>query len=81
MSTVKQVLDKKMDELEQNGTRVCLPIKGVEHKVNEKSEEVLGIVINIIKEPEAKIPESVLDKAHRIGPTYTDNDNGKRCKA
>ena len=48
-------------------------IEGVEHKVNEKSEEVLEKVINIVKEPEAEIPESFLDRAHRIGPTYTDN--------
>ena len=28
-------------------------------------------VINIIKKSEAEIPESVLDRAHRIVPTYT----------
>ena len=55
-------------------------MEGVEHKVNawkvlniklkKKSQEVLGKVINLIKESEAEIPESVLDRAHRIGPTY-----------
>ena len=62
VSTVKHALDKKVDELEQYGRRVCLRIEGVEHQVNEKSEEVL----NIIKESEAEIPESVLDRAYRI---------------
>ena len=55
-----------MDELGQYGRRACLRIEGVEHKVNEKSEEVLGKVINIIKESEAEILESVLDRAHRL---------------
>ena len=37
--------------------------------LNEKSQEVLEKVVNIIKESEAKIPESVLDIAYRIGST------------
>ena len=40
--------------------------------------EVSEKVINIIKEYEAETPESVLDRAHRIGPVYTDNDTGKK---
>ena len=55
----------------------CLRIERAEHKDNEKSEGVSGKVINVIKESEAEIPESVLDIAHRIGPTYTDSDKGK----
>ena len=50
--------------MEQYGRRVCLRIEGVEHKINEKSEEVLEKVINIVEESEAEIPESVLDRAH-----------------
>ena len=38
-------------------------------------------VINIIKESEVEIPESVLDRAHHIGPTYTDNDTGKKMQS
>ena len=60
VSTVKHALDKKIDELEQYGKRACLLIECVEQKVNEKSDEVLEKVINIIKEPEAEIPESFL---------------------
>ena len=66
VSTVKHALDKKVDELEQYGRRVCLRIEGVEHQVNEKSDEVLKKVMNIIKESETEIPESVLDRAYRI---------------
>ena len=80
VSKVKHALNNKVDELEQYGRRVCLRIESVEHKVNEKSEEVLEKVINIIKEPEAEIPESVLDRVHCIGPTYTDTDTGKKMQ-
>ena len=54
---------------------------GVEHQVKEKSQEVLEKVVNIIKEFEAEISESFLDTAHRIGPTYTDNNNGKKMQS
>ena len=30
---------------------------------------------------ETKIPESVLDRAHRTGPAYTDNDTGKKMQS
>ena len=57
---------KLLDELEQYGGRVCLRIEGVENQVKEKSDEVLKKVMNIIKESETEIPESVLDRAYRI---------------
>ena len=41
----------------------------------------MGKAINIIKESEAEIPESILDRAYRIGPTYTDNDTGKKMQS
>ena len=66
VSTVNHALDKIVGELEQYGGRVCLRIEGVEHQVNEKSDEVLKKVMNIIKESETEIPESVLDRAYRI---------------
>ena len=72
---------KKVNELEQYSRRVCHRIEGVEHQVNEKSEEVLEKVMNIIKESEAEILESVLDRADRIGPTYTDNNTGKKMQS
>ena len=81
VSTVKDALDKKVDELEQHGRRVCLRIEGVEHKVNEKFEEFLEKVINIVKESEAEIPESVLDRSHRIDPAYNNNDTGKKMQS
>ena len=81
MNTLKHTLEKKVDELEQYGRRVCLRIEGVEHKVSEKSEEFLEKVINIVNESEAEVPESVLERAHHIGPTYTDNDTGNKMQS
>ena len=38
-------------------------------------------VVNILKKFEAETSESVLDRAHSIGPTYTDNNAGKNCQS
>ena len=81
MGTVKHVLDKKFDELGQYGRRVCLRIESVEHQANEKSEEVLEKVANIRKKSETEIPESVLEKAHGTGPTYTDSNMVKKMQS
>ena len=37
--------------------------------------------MNIIKESKAEILESFLERAHRIGPTYTDNNTGKKMQS
>ena len=81
VSTVKHALDKKVDELEQYGRRVCLRIERVEHQANEKSKDVLQKVVNIVKESETEIPESALDTAHGIGPKHTGNNTGKKMQS
>ena len=37
-------------------------------------------MINIIKESEAEISESVFDRVHHLDPTYTDNDMRKKMQ-
>ena len=37
--------------------------------------------MNIIKESESEIPEFVLDRAHHIGLTYTDNNSAKKMQS
>ena len=38
-------------------------------------------VVNIIKESECEILEFVLDRAHHIGLTYTDNNSAKKMQS
>ena len=80
VSTLKHALDKRVEELEQYGRRVCLSNEGVEGKVNLEKERNLEKSYQHCKESEAEISESVLDRAHRIGPTCTDNDTGKKMQ-
>ena len=79
VSTLKHALDKRVEELEQYGRRVCLRSEGVEDKVNMEKERNLEKSYQYCKAV-CEISESVLDRAHRIGPTCTDNDTGKKMQ-
>ena len=59
--------EKKIDELEQYGRRLCLRVTGVPTEENESSDNVLEKVKDLISESGVEIPDSTIDRAHRIG--------------
>ena len=69
------------EELEQYGRRLCLRIGGVHTKISESSDNVLDFVKSLFKEAKVDIPESVIDRAHRIGSRYLDASSNNYCKS
>ena len=69
------------EELEQYGRRLCLRIDGVPTVKNESSDDVLEFTKSLFKEAKIEVPDNVLDRAHRIGPSYTDRITSKKCKS
>ena len=69
------------EELEQYGRRLCLLIDGVPTKANESSDDVLDSVKSLFKEVKVNIPESINDRAHRIGSRYLDASSNNYCKS
>ena len=65
------------EELEQYGRRLYLRT----HSKNESSDDVLEFTKSLLKEAKVAVPDIVLDRAHRIGPSYTDRMTSKKCKA
>ena len=59
-------LQKKCEEHEQYGQRLCLRIKGLTKKIKQDANDVANQVRNLFKEAEVEIPDAVLDRAHRI---------------
>ena len=59
--------EKQIDELEQYGRRLCLRITGVPTEENENSDKVLTKVKKLITESGVDIPDTTIDRAHRIG--------------
>ena len=69
------------EELEQYGRRPCLRIDGVPTKANESSDDVLNFVKSLFKKAKVDIPESIIDRAHRIGSRYLDASSNNYCKS
>ena len=57
------------EELEQYGRRLCLRIDDVPTVENESSNDVLEFTKSLFKEAKVAVPDNVLDRAHRIGPS------------
>ena len=68
----------RCEENEQYGRRQCLRIDGIHTKENESSLDVLNVVKGIIADHELDIPDSVLDRAHRIGPVIGNDDERRQ---
>ena len=69
------------EELEQYGRRLFLRIDGVPTVKDESSDDVLDFTKSLFKEAKVAVPDNVLDRAHRIGPSYTDRIKNKKCKS
>ena len=69
------------EESEQYDRSLCLRIDGVPTKTNESSDDVLDSVKYLFKEAKVDIPESVTDRAHRIGFRYLDASSNNYCKS
>ena len=70
-----------IDDNEQYGRRLCLRFDGIPLKENETSNMVLEDVKNLFEEAGVEIPDTVIDRAHRIGKEYTDPKTQTKCKS
>ena len=69
-------LELKADDMEQYQRRLCLRINWVEQEADESASKCLQKVKKIFKDLEVDIPDSVIDRAHRIGKEREDTETG-----
>ena len=60
-------LEKGVDDQEQYNRRLCLRIDGIDMEENETGEICLKKVKLVFKELKVSVPDTVIDRAHRIG--------------
>ena len=66
----------QISKIKTYGRRLCLRLDNVPKQNNEKAEDVFKYLKDLIEEvPDLEILEPVIDRAHDIGPDYTD----KKC--
>ena len=70
----KQNIKNRVDseENEQYGGTLCLRIDGIPTKKKESSEYVFHKRTEMWLEASVDIPNEVVDRVHKIGPSYTD---------
>ena len=73
-------MQNSKEELEQYGRGLCLRINGIAVKLDEASDDVLKYVKEMFDESELDIPETVIDRAHWIGPEYSNYKTNRKCK-
>ena len=75
---------KKCNDNEQYGRRLCLRFGGLECEENETADHVLEKVKAEFVNADLSIPDSVIDRAHRIGRPYNDRNadpgNDVKCQ-
>ena len=70
----------KNEDLEQHGRRLCLRVDSIPAVSNESSDDVMNLTKSLFKKAKVSVPEMVSDRAHRIGPIYTDRVSQKSVK-
>ena len=68
-------INTKCDELEKYSRRQCLRLEGIVKTRKEKAEDDINLFKDCFAEADVDIPDTVLDRAHRIGPVYKDESN------
>ena len=59
---------------------MCIRIDGIPTAKDETTDEVLGNIKSLFNDAKVDIPDAVVDRAHRIGPSYKDKISNKNCK-
>ena len=66
----------RKEKLEQCGRRLRLRIDGLSTVQNESSDDVPELT----KEAKVAVPDNLLNRAHTIGPSYTDRITSKKIE-
>ena len=70
---------QEIEELGQYGRRLCLRFEGIPTEKNETSDKVLEKIMTICKESGVEIPDTIIDRAHRIGRYHISTKQEHHC--
>ena len=74
-------LERKTDDLEQYGRRLCIRKDGVEVNEDETAEECTDKVLNMLQKSDVEVSnKDIIDRAHRIGSKRTVSADGKKVQ-
>ena len=71
----------KCDDNEQYSRRTCLRIHGVKISDDARSENVMNLVKECYSDIDLKFNEEEIDRTHRIGKVFTDEESKVKTKS
>ena len=72
---------QEIEELEQYDRRLCLRFHGIPTEKNETSDKDLEKIMGICKDSDVEIPDTVIDRTHRIDIPYVDKTTKNHVRA
>ena len=64
-------LDRRIEEVEQYGRRVCLRFDNIQVSANRGKEDCVKIIVDILSKTKCGVGKAAIVRAHRIGLTKT----------
>ena len=76
------IQERKIDDIEQYGWRVCLRVEDMPLKQDETEQKLMDQLENEFSNMSLDVTASSIDRIHRIGPIYSEEDDeGKQCES
>ena len=68
------IRERKIDDIEQYGRRVCLRVKNMPLKQDETEQKLMDQLENEVSNMGLDVTASSIERIHRIGPIYSEED-------
>ena len=68
------IQERKIDDIEQYGRRVCLRVEDMPLQLNETEQKLMDQLENEFSNMGLDVTACVIERIHRIGPIYSEED-------
>ena len=68
------IQERKIDDIEQYGRRVCLRVEDMPLQQNETEQKLMDQLENEFSNMGLDVTASAIERIHRIGPIYSEED-------
>ena len=74
-------LETKCDDLQQYSRRSSLRIHGIRDNIDEDQKSLMNVIESCYGEVNVPFVKSEIDRAHRIGKSYTNRASGEKVRS
>ena len=75
--TKMQTLERRIDDIEQYGRRLCVRIDNMPVGEKETSDDCLNKVVQLMNNMDIDVDRGMIDRAHRISKKFIRDEDGE----